>query len=487
MLTPAVTYLGPTHQPSTGTTIDHDGPSQRRQIASVAAAPSGRNRLRSRHKRAASACRALVATCFVLAACLAGTAQASAPSSLSAGQQLRAGQYLLSPNGRYDLVMQTDGNLVEYNGAGQPLWATNKLGTGNWAVMQSDGNLVVYTASGQPLWSSNTYGFNGSTLVLQDDSNLVIYQAHPIWDRYSGYGGERLQPGWTLTTGQYLLSPNHQYRLLMQSDGNLVEYNSANQPVWATYTFGQGNFAEMQSSDGNFVVYTPSDHPLWNSATRGHAGAYLQLQSDDNLVIYQSATALWDWRSGLLTSPATGSVVVPPGGTGDAYHCGTRGSIQLAGSLWAPSVAGDNNVYSNAYGGHCANGYNIGSDQYGLKYQCTEFAVRWAANALGVNPSLWHEENAQYMFGTAKSIPGLTVIANGQSTPRPGDVMVISAADGVGHVMVVTGADSAGVDFVGQNQTYATGRLALQNGTSVSDASISRWMGQSAHVEGWFR
>ena len=49
-----------------------------------------------------------------------------------------------------------------------------------------------------------------------------------------------LQPGDVLLSGQSILSPNGQYRLTMQGDGNLVSYTSANAPIWASGTSAPG-------------------------------------------------------------------------------------------------------------------------------------------------------------------------------------------------------------------------------------------------------
>ena len=128
--------------------------------------------------------------------------------------------------------MQGDGNLVLYQGAvscptascsGDALWNSGTGGSDAYATMQSDGNLVIYD-NGNAVWNSSTWGFSGDYLQLQDDSNLVIYAfGHPIWDWGTGYIGDQLN-GWTLQPGAYLLSPNHQYELIMQGDGNLVLY-----------------------------------------------------------------------------------------------------------------------------------------------------------------------------------------------------------------------------------------------------------------------
>jgi LasA protease len=106
---------------------------------------------------------------------------------LSDGSALRAGEMLISPNRAYRLVMQGDGNLVEYQ-AGTALWASNTGGDNGAVVeMQSDGNLVIYL-NGAAKWASNTGGFQGAQLVLQDDSNLVMYgkQSAILWSRHYG-------------------------------------------------------------------------------------------------------------------------------------------------------------------------------------------------------------------------------------------------------------------------------------------------------------
>ena len=87
----------------------------------------------------------------------AATASASSLGSyLYAGQTMQQGQYLISSNGQYRLIMQGNGNLVEYI-QGHALWSSRTSGHGAYAVMQGDGNLVVYQGS-TPLWGSSTGG-----------------------------------------------------------------------------------------------------------------------------------------------------------------------------------------------------------------------------------------------------------------------------------------------------------------------------------------
>jgi hypothetical protein len=110
----------------------------------------------------------------------------AAPSDrLNEGQLLKgAGSAaIVSKNGFFRAVMQSDCNFVVYNPP-RALWAsgTNGRGSACSAIMQGDGNLVVYTESGQPVWASGTQGNPGAFVVIQDDGNLVIYNAgRALW------------------------------------------------------------------------------------------------------------------------------------------------------------------------------------------------------------------------------------------------------------------------------------------------------------------
>ena len=97
--------------------------------------------------------------------------------SMGANEKITVNQSIKSCDGRFQLILGGDGNLVLYQG-GTALWAAGTAGKPSAdAIMQGDGNFVVYSASGSPLWSSNTAGNNGASLVVQDDGNVVIYSA----------------------------------------------------------------------------------------------------------------------------------------------------------------------------------------------------------------------------------------------------------------------------------------------------------------------
>jgi hypothetical protein len=221
-------------------------------------------------------------------------------SALTVNQSLTVDSQLISNNGQYQLVLQTDGNLVLYRFSDQhPLWASNTQGKGaKTATMQADGNFVIYNSNKNPLWSSETKGKGGVTLVLQDDGNLVIYKQ----DGTTAVWASNTMQSATLTVDQslavnsQLISNNGQYQLVLQTDGNLVLYRlSDKHPLWASGTKGKASTTATMQADGNFVIYDSQKHSLWASGTKGKGGVTLVLQDDGNLVIYKQdgKTAVW--------------------------------------------------------------------------------------------------------------------------------------------------------------------------------------------------
>ncbi|WFE26862.1 hypothetical protein O7623_26920 [Solwaraspora sp. WMMD791] len=250
-------------------------------------------------------------------------------TQLNANTTMYGGQYILSPDGRYGLLMQTDGNLVAYGpspcGWAQPnicrgpydWWASNTGGQpGNRVVMQSDGNLVVYRPNGSVAWASNTDG-SGATRVMVTNQGF-LYLAR--WDgsmvrlliglaeqnSYLAYAGT-MPASYRLTTLRYMSSPNEVYHLMQQQDGNLVLYGPANSVLWSSGTnqivVGGMSIRETRmQSDGNLVVYASSAATapaVWASNSVG-AGPTpeLVLHNDGNLVLRSWSTWQVFWQTG---------------------------------------------------------------------------------------------------------------------------------------------------------------------------------------------
>lgn len=117
---------------------------------------------------------------------------------IPSGTVLERGETYFSPDGRFRLVMQGDGNLVLYrreDDGEKGVYATGTyvkpdgtlnphgLGIGHRAVMRPDGNLIVYDEMGKQVWESGTAGNPNAQLAIQDNGNLVIYgKDGQVWD-----------------------------------------------------------------------------------------------------------------------------------------------------------------------------------------------------------------------------------------------------------------------------------------------------------------
>jgi len=128
--------------------------------------------------------------------------------------------------------------------------------------------------------------------VQRDDADGVgsIYGAVAAAPR------DRLLPGGRLTPGQSITSANGRFRLLFQTDGNLVLYDDVERSApWSTISVGITPGQVLMQPDGNLVVYDAAGRDHWSTATPGNAGAYLVVQNDGNVVIYRTdGSSAWD-------------------------------------------------------------------------------------------------------------------------------------------------------------------------------------------------
>ena len=260
----------------------------------------------------------------------AGLAIRTMPSTVTAPATLSGGQYLVSGHQQYRLVMQADGNLVQY-GNGAALWSSMTWGNpGAHLTLQADGNLVVYSTDGRALWNSGTWTAGpGVVLSLGDDGHVSLLPpasngatataASALWDD-GAPGSDRLYPTGTLLADQYVSLPAAGARLSMQADGNLVA-STGTTALWSTGTFGNPGARATMESNGNLVVYAPGGRALWSSST-------------------------WTAGTGVsLAVTATGDVqLVVPGGR-VVWHAGAAGADRITGP--AELGAGDQLVSPN--------------------------------------------------------------------------------------------------------------------------------------------
>lgn len=323
-------------------------------------------------------CATAIATTCLLASPNPVARAGGGTNTLNSGETLSSGQSLISYNGgtysgQYCLLMQSDGNLVEYVynssracGSGNTVvWAMNNdtlnsacnyYQAGAYAVMQTDGNFVVYNPNGgcSP-WSSNTSNSQANTLVLQDDGNAVVYKPSgggpagysTLGDQHSGdlgvdghlRVGEELKTNWfinSLSATQY--STTTYYQLLMQGDGNLVLYQVQNGSYGNSWSAGTSNnlhnYAILQS-DGNFVVYNPSSQGLWSSNTSTQTTNYVLDQTNGNLGVYKPGTP--DGAATHLAATFSHNVDLGICSTPDKWHW-YAGTVSTGGTTTATKV-----------------------------------------------------------------------------------------------------------------------------------------------------
>jgi hypothetical protein len=257
----------------------------------------------------------------------------SAPNALGPGQWLNRGESLVSKNGLYSLVCQTDGNLAVYRNAGSiVLWSSNSAAVGgpsplDQCTMQTDGNLVLYRKTAQGTYistfSSMTGGNANARLTLQDDGIAAIFgvDGHELWSTRPPVGG--LKSGQMLMPYQPLRSLNGRYQLLLQGDGNLVltRVDTA-AALWSTQTGGASVAWLLVQPDGNVVLSNTNGTAAWSSGTHANAGAHLVLQDDGDLVVFrQNGTVAW--RSNTAHPP--GRFIFAHAGTGVEGQAGIGG------------------------------------------------------------------------------------------------------------------------------------------------------------------
>ena len=116
----------------------------------------------------------------------AGVNGGNLADELTPGQTLTAGNCLTDPAWNYQLLMQTDGNLVlSFISTGQVLWSTNTGGnTDAYLELTSNGMLAVFGRgvpdTGTPLWSApGTAGYPQDMLIMSTNGNAEVGYPNP--------------------------------------------------------------------------------------------------------------------------------------------------------------------------------------------------------------------------------------------------------------------------------------------------------------------
>jgi hypothetical protein len=188
--------------------------------------------------------------------------------------------------------------------------------------MQSDNDLVLYSVGaggGQSaLWSSGTNGSSNTDNAQYPGRNLAFSSAEPyleildskqdvLWTENDAFSAGKL----TLKGGQFVQigsQAGKPYFLTMQTDGNLVMYESAEysksvKPLWASNTAGHSCSGTCEASflgDGNFVL-SDGTKPFWETHTDapGKAGTMFILSGAKPYIKILGAKGAMVWNSSL--------------------------------------------------------------------------------------------------------------------------------------------------------------------------------------------
>ena len=104
---------------------------------------------------------------------------------------------------------------------------------------------------------------------MQGDGNVVLYHGSPAIQNAM----------WASNTGGYGNCTVCPFRLIMQSDGNLVAYDKDNKALWNYFGSDfesdgfQGPFRAHLSDTGVFAVFDVNDNAMWQTGTLNGATA----------------------------------------------------------------------------------------------------------------------------------------------------------------------------------------------------------------------
>lgn len=172
-------------------------------------------------------------------------------AQLTAGETLNEGDAIVSSNGWYRAIMQSDGNFVVYSKNGTAVWATNtSYGDGSYrAVMQSDGNFVIYNGNSS-IWATNTANTSSpSTMSFVD-----WYPRDALSGRSGGFGWECV--GSSPAASGLTNTQTEAFTLGSRSITVQFEFYSTELPIdhysGQTYAWNGINSATITASTGTF-------------------------------------------------------------------------------------------------------------------------------------------------------------------------------------------------------------------------------------------
>jgi len=160
---------------------------------------------------------------------------------------------------------------------------------------------TVVTTEQIPCWSSTNPGCNNYGFLFQCNlaaPRYIGYSKCTMPDRFVSNGLNSMPQNY------FLQSLNGNYNLLMQTDGNLVLYNSLvfipSNAVWSTGTAGLGTppYRFTLQSDSSLAIYDGSNILRWTMPQRSSSAPYMLIMQTDRNVVAYGANLVPYWSSG---------------------------------------------------------------------------------------------------------------------------------------------------------------------------------------------
>ena len=193
------------------------------------------------------------------------------------GWSIEPGDYLSTQNGNHSTIV------VGVKWDRSEIWTVERL------HYSDDNDFVGYNSYSYMdqygLVNDEFYGVGKLHCAIVDAAACVV---QPILARGTDASGAVMGPGQVLRAGNSLTSPGGKYTLTYQTDCNLVLYrNSDRHAVWASDTYAwQPPGAVVMQTDGNLVMYDTVLNPIW-ATNIYHPGSHLVVQDDGNVAIYR--------------------------------------------------------------------------------------------------------------------------------------------------------------------------------------------------------
>ena len=253
---------------------------------------------------------------------------------------LKIDEFVESPSGRFRLGLQDDGEFVlqENSSPRRTLWCANIVSShgpnkSDRIFMQGDGNLVIREPGRDALWTSGTDGNPDASLLITDNGRAIIVSSlgDLLWSKStggicgdSGSGGSSppttpapqtspgnpsypmgspppenvvLEGNQYLVLGDFVYSPNGNYRLGLKQNGEFVLETSQGREIWSAgivSRFGSGKtFRCYLQSDGNLIVRDNNRRSMFRTSTHGNDGSYLAVNDGGQIAIMHSGVPIW--------------------------------------------------------------------------------------------------------------------------------------------------------------------------------------------------